>query len=93
MFKIANQNKYNVIFGKNVTITCKANSFPLPDYMIFYNGTSLTNVVNGMTTIKSVNYSDGGLYKCIANNSLGNVSASFNLTVQGKIYFFKLIIV
>ena len=85
MFKIANKNKYNVIVGENVTIICKAEGFPQPDYIIFHNGTSLTNVVKGMTTIKSVNYSDDGWYKCIAKNILGNVSASFNLIVQGKI--------
>ena len=73
--------------GENVTITCKAEGFPQPDYIILHNGTSLTNVVKGMTTIKSVNYSDDGQYKCIAKNILGNVSASFNLIVQGEICF------
>ena len=84
--KIVNQDKYNVIVGENVTITCQAEGFPQPDYIIFHNGTSLTNVVKGMTTIKSVNYSDDGEYKCIANNSLGDVSASFDFIVQGKIF-------
>ena len=88
VFKIANhENKYNVMVGENVPIICKAKGFPTPDYIIFHNGTSLTNVVKGMTTIKSVNYSDDGQYKCIAKNILGNVSASFNLIVQGKICF------
>ena len=87
VFKISNQNKYNVIVGENVTITCKAEGFPTLDYIIFHNGTPLTDVVKGMTTIKSVNYSDGGRYKCIARNILGNVSASFNLIVQGEICF------
>ena len=86
VFKIVNQDKYNVIVGENVTITCQAEGSPTPDYIIFHNGTSLTNVVKGMTTIKSVNYSDDGQYKCIAKNILGNVSASFNLIVQGKIF-------
>ena len=87
MFKIVNQDKYNVMVGENVTITCKAEGFPQPDYIIFHNGISLTNVVKGMTTIKSINYSDDGEYKCIAKNILGNVSASFILIVQGKICF------
>ena len=84
VFKIVNQDKYNVIVGENVTITCQAEGSPTPDSIIFHNGTSLTNVVKGMTTIKSVNYSDDGQYKCVAKNILGNVSASFNLIVQGK---------
>ena len=87
VFKIANhENKYNVMVGENVPIICNAKGFPTPDYIIFHDGTSLTNVVKGMTTIKSVNYSDDGQYKCIAKNILGNVSASFKLIVQGKIF-------
>ena len=45
----------------------------------------LTDVVNGVKTIQSANLSDDGRYECVANNSIGNVSASFNLTVNGKI--------
>ena len=86
VFKIVNQDKYNVIVGENVTIICQAEGFPRPDYIIVHSGSSLSNDVKGMTTIKSVNYSDGGEYKCIAKNILGNVSTSFNLIVQGKIF-------
>ena len=92
VFKIVNQDKYNVIVGENVTISCQAEGSPTPDYIIFHNGTSLTNVVKGMTTIKSVNYSDDGQYKCIAKNILGSVSTSFSLIVQGKIFLNTMIV-
>ena len=68
-----------------MTITCVADAFPAPNYMIFHNGMKLTNVVNGVKTIQSANLSDDGRYECVANNSIGNVPATFNLTVNGKI--------
>ena len=54
----------------------------------YISGTPLNaaDVVNGVTTIKSVQRSDDGQYQCIANNFLGNTNASFNLIVHGKIF-------
>ena len=72
--------------GKSVKITCKADAFPPPKYMIFHNDTELTDVNNGVKTIMSVNYDDSGQYKCIAKNSRGNKSDIFNLTVKGEIW-------
>ena len=66
-------------------MTCKAEAFPPLNYTIFHNGIRLTDVVNGVKTIKLVDYNDGGRYECMAINTLGNVSASFNLIVQGKL--------
>ena len=71
--------------GKTVTITCVADAFPAPNYIIFHNGMELTDVVGGVKTIQSANLNNDGRYGCLANNSIGNVSASFNLTVNGKI--------
>ena len=71
--------------GKTVTITCVADAFPAPNYVIFHNGMKLTNVVNGVKIIQSANLGDDGRYECVANNSFGHVSASINLTVNGKI--------
>ena len=83
-FKSGQENSA-VPVGGNVTMTCKAEAFPPLNYTIFHNGIRLTDVVNGVKTIKSVDYNDGGRYECMAINSLGNVYASFNLTVQGKL--------
>ena len=68
-----------------MNITCVADAFPAPNYMIFHNGMKLTDVVNGVKTIQSANLSHDGRYECVANNSIGNVRATFNLTVNGKI--------
>ena len=75
-----------------MTITCKAQAFPPQNYRIFHNGVRLTDVINGVKTIKSVHNNDGGLYECMAINSLGNASASFNLIVQGKLILKPIIV-
>ena len=81
----SDQNNNISPVGKTVTITCVADAFPAPNYIIFHNGMKLTHVVNGVQTIQSANLSDDGRYECVVNNSFGNVSASFSLTVNGKI--------
>ena len=68
-----------------MTITCVADAFPAPNYIIFHNGRKLTDAVDGVKTIQSPNLSDDGRYECLAKNSIGDVFASFNLTVNGKI--------
>ena len=66
-------------------ITCKADAFPEPNYTITRNGNYVPDVVDGVKTIQSANLTDDGRYECVAKNSVGSVSASFNLTVNGKI--------
>ena len=38
----------------------------------------------GSLTVSNVQYSDRGVYQCIAVNSIGSVSASATLTVHGE---------
>ena len=90
-FKSGQENN-TVPVGGNVTITCKAEAFPPLNYTIYHNGVRLTDVVNGVKTIKSIDHNDGGRYECMAINSLGNVYASFNLIVQGKLILKPIIV-
>ena len=90
-FKSGPENN-TVPVGGNVTIACKAKAFPPLNYTIYHNGVRLTDVVDGVKTIKSVNDNDGGRYECMAINTLGNVSASFNLIVQGKLILKPIIV-
>ena len=71
--------------GKSITITCKADAFPSPNYTILHNGENLKDVLNGVKTFKSVKRSDNGSYNCTAKNFLGLKSEDFILTVKGKI--------
>ena len=75
-----NNNIVNV--GETLKIRCKAEGFPAPNYTIFHNCIKVTD--NGVKMIKSVNIHDCGRYECVANNVLGQFSASFNLTVNWK---------
>ena len=85
IFIKSDQNKNICRVGKKVIITCKAEGFPDPNYTITRNGNYVPDVVDGVKTIQSANLSDDGRYECVAKNSVGNVSASFNLTVNSKI--------
>ena len=71
--------------GNSITITCKADAFPSPNYAILHNGENLKYVVNGVKTFNSVELSDNGSYICTAKNVLGNASKDFILTVKGEI--------
>ena len=81
----SDQKNNTVHVGKTVKIACNATAFPAPTYMIFHNGNQLTDGVDGEKTIESANLNDDGRYECLASNSVGDVSASFNLTVNSKI--------
>ena len=87
-FKTDQENNIGKI-GKTVRIICKAEGFPTPNYTIFHNGIKVTD--NAVKIIKSVNIHDGGRYECVAKNTFGQFSASFNLTVtvtvKGRICF------
>ena len=81
--------------GYNVTITCISKGVPSPDNTIFRNGTKVSTVKTSTEvspektsttyTIDFVTPGDAGIYRCIAENKIGNDSATVNLTVQGKI--------
>ena len=85
IFVKSDQHKNIFPVGKKVIITCKADAYPEPNYTITRNGNYVPDVVDGVKTILSANITDDGRYECVANNSVGSVSASFNITVNGKI--------
>ena len=70
------------VVGKTFAITCESNGHPSPSYTIIHNNTKI--VSNDKTyTIDVVQYSDAGLYKCIAENKLGNSSTIYYLSFLG----------
>ena len=64
-------------------ITCKAEGLPEPTYVIYHNGTKLTD--KGEITINPVKYSHAGEYRCNATNKLGMDSVTYFLKVKGEI--------
>ncbi|CAB3986180.1 hemicentin-1-like, partial, partial [Paramuricea clavata] len=72
--------KENVDVGKTFAITCESNGHPSPRYTIIHNNTKIVSN-DKMYTIDVVQYSDAGLYKCIAENKLGNSSTIYYLSI------------
>ena len=71
--------------GEKLVINCYSDGLPAPDFTITHNVTTII-VSNHSRYIKDkVDYSDAGLYQCIAKNSLGNGTDSDKLIVKGKI--------
>ena len=73
------------IEGEELTIFCNATGYPLPTISWTIDGNSLhTSNSSGMDlsyegkqlTIKNVNRGDNGVYRCVAENSLGNVTSN-----------------
>ena len=83
IFSFKSDQKNNIVnVGETVKIICKAEGFLAPNYNIVHNCIKVTD--NAVKMIKSVDIHDGGGYECVANNDLGQFSASFNLTVNWK---------
>ncbi|CAB3986170.1 contactin-3-like isoform X2 [Paramuricea clavata] len=76
--------KEKAVVGKTFAITCESNGHPSPSYTIIHNDTKV--VSNDKTyTIDVVQYSDAGLYKCIAENKLGNSSTIYYLSILDRL--------
>ena len=69
--------------GDNVTLSCNASGKPVPTITWTRNGSVLTSSVPRISfgaesrelTITSINRADKGEYRCVANNSEGNVTS------------------
>ena len=72
-----------VIEGQNVNLFCNASGNPVPTITWTRNGSVLTSSVPRISfgaesrelTITSINRADSGEYRCVANNSEGNVTS------------------
>ena len=67
-----------------LTLTCKADGNPTPDYKLFHEGIKLSDNSDGVYTINSVSSSDDGQYKCVAWNEVGNITKSLNISIKGR---------
>ena len=73
---------------QNVTIPCKAVGFPPPVITWYKDGQVIgeerKHFQNRHLEIITILYEDHGIYICTAENLLGRVQLSVNLTVNGK---------
>lgn len=73
---------------QNVTLPCKATGFP-PPIITWYKDDNVLeerrkHFKKRNLEIKNILYDDNGIYTCTAENMLGRVQLSVNLTVKGK---------
>ena len=87
------------IITENDNITCTAIGYPVPDIVWLNNDGSVVDknriktdgaMATGVGNLSIVSVSmtigrnDTGVYKCIANNSIGNDTRTINITVHCK---------
>ena len=85
--------------GQTLNITATISGSPQPSEQWFYNETELTpsnkitlDYKTGVATltIKDTTRQQTGKFKLVAENSVGNASAEFNVTVKGMIKYVSL---
>lgn len=74
---------------ENTTFNCTASGNPTPriewkfESEILFSGLKYS-IEEGILTINQLNFSDTGLFSCLATSALGSAEASSSLTVRGK---------
>ena len=73
---------------QNVTLPCKATGFPPPVITWYKDGYKIDEKTKHFNKrhleIMNILYKEHGIYTCTAENLLGRVQLSVNITVNGK---------
>ena len=73
------------VLGKPVVILCDAVvDVAVQSYVIIHNDSEVVGQ-DKMYIIEDMDYTSAGIYKCVATNTLGNSSMTYNLSVLGKL--------
>ena len=64
---------------------CEADSVPVSNYSIGFNGSNPEQVTGGMKEIKTVALNNSGTYICVAENILGSDNQTLFVNVKGEI--------
>ena len=72
---------------QNVTLPCKAAGFPQPVITWYKNKVPIDDgrrkFKKNNLEMREIRFEDGGIYTCTAENLLGRVELSVNVTVNG----------
>ena len=72
--------------GENVSINCNAVGRPLPDVILYQNGTLLKQNLSNLSNYFALD-SEGkfGSYTCVSNNTFGTVNVTTTFKMKRKI--------
>ena len=75
--------------GENTTFNCTVSGNPTPRIEWRFESEILSSglkysIEEGILTVHQLNFSDAGLYSCLATSALGSAETASNLTVRGK---------
>ena len=75
--------------GENTTFNCTVSGNPVPTIVWKFGNETLSSGLkysteNEMLIVNQLNFSDTGLYTCVATSALGSAEVSTNLIVRGK---------
>ena len=74
-----------VVKGENIELHCSASGLPTPNVVWTRLSVELIEGYgSAVLSLNNVTTADQGIYRCTANNSQGQKSATMNLTVVGK---------
>ena len=80
---------FTITQGASLILDCQASGSPTPSIMWFKDGAPLTEndrvTVSDTVSIVGAFSSDAGTYMCLAQNSIGNSTASTVLSVIGTV--------
>ena len=75
----------SVVWGQNIKLLCSASGLPIPNVMWTRLSVELKEGHRSVVLrLNNVTTADQGIYRCTANNSQGQKSATMNLTVVGR---------
>ena len=74
-----------LVKGQNTELRCSASGVPTPNVTWTGSGDELIEDQRfAVLSLNNVTKDDHGIYRCTANNSQGQKSATMNLTVVGR---------
>ena len=85
---LQNRDKVTIVKGNVLYLFCKAEGYPKPLVTWRKDGKLLQGSVNETDFIVyDAKKNDAGKYECEASNSVGTVSHTVEVTIQGKVTF------
>ena len=87
---LMNQN-YTLLHGANLSLTCKANGIPTPSIEWYFDELRIVDNQhwtieenNEVLVLNDVVAEISGVYRCVANNRVANISSIATVKVFGK---------